>query len=160
MRCCRRWRSSPRSAHSAAIVPVSAETAVLDALALRKSREAAAGRRRRCSTPTITDRDERFLASEFVREKIFRLLGEEVPYATTVVDRGLRARRRSAPDPARRSTSIATTSARSCSAPAAVQMKAIAASARATWSGCSAGTVFLEVWVRVKRGWADERSAR
>ena len=32
----------------------------------------------------ITDRDERFLAAEFVREKIFRLLGEEVPYATTV----------------------------------------------------------------------------
>src|SRR5439155_20156394 len=32
----------------------------------------------------ITDRDERFLAGEFIREKIFRLLGEEVPYAATV----------------------------------------------------------------------------
>src|SRR5436853_94115 len=32
----------------------------------------------------LTDRDERFLAAEFIREKIFRLLGEEVPYATTV----------------------------------------------------------------------------
>jgi hypothetical protein len=32
----------------------------------------------------VTDRDERFLAAEFIREKIFRLLGEEVPYATTV----------------------------------------------------------------------------
>src|SRR5262249_38730208 len=32
----------------------------------------------------ITDRDERFLAAEFVREKIFRLLGAEVPYQTTV----------------------------------------------------------------------------
>jgi GTP-binding protein Era len=27
----------------------------------------------------ITDRDERFLAAEFIREKIFRLLGDEVP---------------------------------------------------------------------------------
>ena len=32
----------------------------------------------------LTDRDERFLAAEFIREKIFRLLGDEVPYATTV----------------------------------------------------------------------------
>jgi GTP-binding protein Era len=32
----------------------------------------------------LTDRDERFLASEYIREKIFRALGEEVPYATSV----------------------------------------------------------------------------
>ena len=32
----------------------------------------------------MTDRDERFLAAEFIREKIFRRLGEELPYATTV----------------------------------------------------------------------------
>ena len=32
----------------------------------------------------LTDRDERFLAAERVREKVFRLLGDEVPYATTV----------------------------------------------------------------------------
>ena len=32
----------------------------------------------------LTDRDERFLAAEFIREKIFRLLGDEIPYATTV----------------------------------------------------------------------------
>ena len=32
----------------------------------------------------ITDRNERFLASEFVREKLFRLLGEELPYSTSV----------------------------------------------------------------------------
>ena len=36
------------------------------------------------ATDEITDRDERFLAAEFIREKIFRLLGDEVPYATTV----------------------------------------------------------------------------
>ncbi len=39
----------------------------------------------------LTDRDERFLAAEFIREKIFRLLGDEVPYATAVDDRQLRA---------------------------------------------------------------------
>src|SRR5208283_4775869 len=36
----------------------------------------------------LTDRDERFLAAEYVREKIFRLLGEELPYAAAVtIDR-------------------------------------------------------------------------
>ena len=36
----------------------------------------------------LTDRDERFLAAEFVREKIFRMAGEEIPYAATVaIDR-------------------------------------------------------------------------
>jgi GTP-binding protein Era len=32
----------------------------------------------------LTDRSERFLAAEFLREKLFRLLGDEVPYATAV----------------------------------------------------------------------------
>jgi GTP-binding protein Era len=33
----------------------------------------------------LTDRDERFLASEIVREKLFRLTGDELPYTSTVV---------------------------------------------------------------------------
>jgi GTP-binding protein Era len=33
---------------------------------------------------TLTDATERFIASELIREKIFRLTGEEVPYATAV----------------------------------------------------------------------------
>ena len=67
----------------------------------------------------ITDRDERFLAAEFVREKIFRLLGDEVPYATTVGDRQLRAGGRAAPDPRDRLRRQGRASARSCWARAA-----------------------------------------
>ena len=33
----------------------------------------------------ITDRSERFIASEFIREKLFRLIGDEIPYSTSVV---------------------------------------------------------------------------
>ncbi|MDE2212157.1 MAG: GTPase Era, partial [Betaproteobacteria bacterium] len=33
----------------------------------------------------LTDSNERFLAAEFIREQLFRLLGEELPYATTVL---------------------------------------------------------------------------
>ncbi len=32
----------------------------------------------------LTDKSERFLASEYIREKVFRLLGDELPYATAV----------------------------------------------------------------------------
>ena len=32
----------------------------------------------------LTDKNERFLAAELIREKIFRLLGDEVPYAVAV----------------------------------------------------------------------------
>ena len=33
----------------------------------------------------MTDRSERFLAAERIREKLFRLLGQELPYGTSVV---------------------------------------------------------------------------
>lgn len=36
----------------------------------------------------ITDRNERFVAAELVREKLFRLMGDEIPYATSVVKIG------------------------------------------------------------------------
>ena len=61
----------------------------------------------------ITDRDERFLAAEFIREKIFRQLGDEVPYGTAVADRQLRARRRVCGAFARRCSSTRQASARS-----------------------------------------------
>ena len=69
----------------AALVPVSAEKGTqLDALKAEIARalpEAPA----LYDADTLTDRDERFLAAEMIREKIFRLLGDEVPYSTTVV---------------------------------------------------------------------------
>jgi len=34
---------------------------------------------------TLTDRSERFLASELIREKLFRLTGDELPYSSTVL---------------------------------------------------------------------------
>ena len=36
------------------------------------------------SADELTDRNERFLAAEFLREKLFRLLGEELPYSAGV----------------------------------------------------------------------------
>ncbi|MEO6566917.1 MAG: GTPase Era [Casimicrobiaceae bacterium] len=102
----------------------------------------------------LTDRDERFLASELIREKIFRLLGEEIPYATTVgidsftLDGTMRRIR-------------ATVYVDHASQRAIVlgeggtRMKEIATAARKDMERLFDGKVFLEVWVKVKRGWAD-----
>jgi GTP-binding protein Era len=103
----------------------------------------------------LTDRDERFLAAEFIREKIFRLLGEEVPYATTVAIDHFEARgalRRIhatifVDKPGQRAILLGA---------AGAQMKAIATQARADMERVFGGTVYLEVWVKVKRGWASD----
>jgi GTP-binding protein Era len=105
----------------------------------------------------ITDRDERFLAAELIREKIFRLLGEEVPYATTVtIDRFEQEgslRRIHATVYVDRDSQKAI-----LLGSGGTQMKAIATKARADMEHLFGGTVFLEIWVRVKRGWADDES--
>jgi len=107
------------------------------------------------SDAELTDRDERFLAAEFIREKIFRLLGEEVPYATTVAidqfeERGALRRIHATifvDKPGQRAILLGASGA---------QMKAIATQARADMERVFGGTVYLEVWVKVKRGWASD----
>jgi GTP-binding protein Era len=103
----------------------------------------------------LTDRDERFLAAELVREKIFRQLGDEVPYASAVTvetfthERDLRRIRVSVivDKPSQRAILIGEGGER---------MKAIASHARADMETLFGGRVFLDVWVRVKRGWQDD----
>jgi GTP-binding protein Era len=139
----------------AAIVPVSAEkerglSELLVAVrALLPEAGAAYG------DDEITDRDERFLAAEFIREKIFRLLGEEVPYAATVaIDRFVQEgalRRIHATVYVERDNQKAILLGHG-----GAQMKEIATRARADMERLFGGPVFLEVWVRVKRGWAND----
>ena len=102
----------------------------------------------------LTDRDERFLAGEFLREKIFRLLGDEVPYSTAVMidsfeqEGELRRIRATVlvDKPGQRAILVGRDGAR---------MKEIATKARADMEALFGGRVFLDVWVRVKSGWAD-----
>jgi GTP-binding protein Era len=105
----------------------------------------------------ITDRDERFLAAEFIREKIFRQLGDEVPYGTAVeierFEHDGDLRRIGATvyvdKPSQRAILVGEGGGR---------MKAIATNARLDMERLFGGKVFLEVWVRVKRGWADNEA--
>lgn len=139
----------------AAIVPVSAEKGwQLEALVA----EVAA-----CLPPgpplyaadDLTDRDERFLAAEYLREKIFRLLGEEVPYAAAVaIDSFAQEgalRRIHATIVVEKASQRAILLGKD-----GARMKAIATAARRDMERLFGGKVFLEVWVRVKSGWTDD----
>ena len=101
----------------------------------------------------LTDRDERFLAAERVREKVFRLLGDEVPYATTVtVDRFEqegRLRRIHATILVDKASQRAIVLGEG-----GARIKAIGTDARRDLERLFDGPVFLELYVRVKRGWA------
>ena len=141
----------------AAIVPVSADRGTqLDAL---KAAIAALLPRSPPLYPVddVTDRDERFLAAEFIREKIFRQLGDEVPYAATVSieqftqDGALRR--------IHATVFVDKASQRAILlGEGGTRMKAIASQARADMERVFGGRVFLEVWVKVKRGWASDEA--
>jgi GTP-binding protein Era len=106
----------------------------------------------------ITDRSERFMASEILREKLFRNLGEELPYgiaveiekfeqegelrrihAAVIVDRA-----------GHRSIVIGK---------AGERLKRISTDARKEMETLFGGKVWLETWVKVKGGWADDERA-
>ena len=141
----------------AAIVPISAEKGwQLEELTAEIAKLLPAGPAHYPSDD-VTDRDERFLAAEFIREKIFRLLGEEVPYATTVavdsfVQEGELRRIHATVLVDKASHRAILLGERG------ERMKKIATAARRDMERLFGGKVFLEVWVRVESGWArDER---
>jgi GTP-binding protein Era len=106
----------------------------------------------------ITDRPERFLAAELVRERIFRLLGDELPYTIAVdIERFEvegRLRRIGAviyvDKPSHKAMVIGARGA---------TLKRIGTEARHAMEALFGGKVFLETHVRVKSGWADNDAA-
>jgi GTP-binding protein Era len=144
------------SLHSfAAIVPISAEKGwELDALGAEIAKLLPEGGPL-YPQDDVTDRDERFLAAEFIREKIFRTLGDEIPYATMVAidsfDTARALRRIHATvyvDKANQRAILL--------GEGGARMKAIGSAARLDMERLFGGKVFLEIWVRVKSGWADD----
>lgn len=106
----------------------------------------------------ITDRSERFLASELLREKVFRQMGEEVPYSVSVaieqfvVEGNLR--RIHACILVERENQKAILIGRQ-----GKKLKEMATQARKDMEILLGGKVYLEVWVKVKSGWADDAAA-
>lgn len=103
----------------------------------------------------LTDRNERFFAAEFIREKIFRLLGDELPYAATVVVEKFevkgKLRRIHASvlvdKPSHKAIVIGAKGER---------LKEIGTKARKDLEALYAGKVYLQLWVKVRSGWADD----
>jgi GTPase len=103
----------------------------------------------------LTDRSERFLAAELLREKLFRLLHDELPYDTAVeIERFETAgnlRRIHAAIVVSRPGQKAIVIGKG-----GEQLKTIATQARQDMERLFDSKVYLEVFVRVKRGWADD----
>lgn len=108
----------------------------------------------------LTDRNERFLASEIVREKLFRLTGDELPYTSTVViDRF----EDDATDAGQRQARIAATIVVERDAHKGIvigqggeRIKRLGTEARVELERLLDAHVFLELWVKVRSGWADD----
>jgi GTP-binding protein Era len=102
----------------------------------------------------ITDRPERFLAAELVREKLFRLLGEELPYAATVMVEKFEMR-----GPLRHIHVAIVVDKPNHKAmvigKGGEKLKQIGTQARLDMEKLFGGRVFLELWVQVKAGWAQ-----
>ncbi len=102
----------------------------------------------------VTDRSEKFLAAEIIREKIFRLLGEELPYAMSVVIEHFELdghlRRIHAAILVDRANQKAILIGKD-----GERLKQIGTQARLDMEKLFDGKVFLQTWVKVKSGWAD-----
>ena len=103
----------------------------------------------------ITDRSERFLAAEMLREKIFRFTGDELPYSTSVVIEQFKMegklRRISAAVLVDREAHKAMLIGKK-----GEKLKEIATQARLDMEKMFGGKVFLEVFVKLRSGWADD----
>ncbi len=112
----------------------------------------------------LTDRSERFLAAELVREKLFRLTGDELPYTSTVVVESF-AEEPGQSKKVKRMVRIAATIIVERDGHKAMvigdkgeRLKRIGTEARTELEKLLDAKVFLELWVKVRSGWADDEA--
>ena len=105
----------------------------------------------------LTDRSERFLAGEIIREKLFRLTGDELPYGCTVqIDRFEE-------EPQIKRIAATIVVEREAHKGMVVgqggeRLKRIGSEARQELERLLGAKVFLELWVKVRSGWADDEA--
>ena len=129
----------------------------------------------------LTDRSERFLAGEIVREKLFRLTGDELPYTSTVIVDRFEEEASGAPGVSGTSgTPKAPKAAAARARPlyrigativverdahkgmvigeGGERLKRIGSESRLELERLLDAKVFLELWVKVRSGWADDEA--
>ena len=106
----------------------------------------------------ITDRSQKFVISEFIREKLMRNLSNELPYDITVeiekfeLDGKLyRIAARIFVDKASQKSIVIGQNGE--------MLKNIGQESRQTIEGFLEAKVFLELWVKVRQGWSDDKRA-
>jgi GTPase len=110
------------------------------------------------SADEITDRNERLLAADFIREKLFRYLGQELPYGADVEIEKFEER----PGLRRIYASIVVEKEGHKAiviGARGAKLKEIATAARLDMEKLFGGKVYLETWVRVRGGWTDDEAA-
>ena len=146
----------------AAVHPVSAlkrnglEALVKDILALLPEQPPMFGE------DEITDRSERFLAAELVREQLMRQLGAELPYATTVEIENFTTEASPKGELARIGAVIwveRESQKAIVIGKGGARLKDIGSKARQQMEHLFGRKVFLETWVRVREGWSDDETA-
>lgn len=121
-------------------------------------------------TEQITDRSERFLASEIIREKIMRSAGDEVPYDLTVQIDGFKDEAAHTDPktgrPRKACTFIDATIYVERNGQKAIvigekgqRIKQVGMDARKDMEQLFGKKVMLTLWVKVKRGWSDDERA-
>ena len=110
----------------------------------------------------LTDRSEKFLASEIIREKLFRLTGDELPYTSTVV---IEKFDEEPGKTANRLVRIAATIVVERDGHKAMvigdkgeKLKRIGTESRMELEKLLDAKVFIELWVKVRSGWADDEA--
>jgi GTP-binding protein Era len=106
----------------------------------------------------ITDKNERFLAAEIIREKIFRLTGQELPYSVAVEIEKFEIEGNV------RRIFAAIIVERDSHKPMiignkGIRLKDISTKARLDMEKLFGGKVWLETWVKVQKGWSDDLRA-
>jgi GTP-binding protein Era len=110
----------------------------------------------------LTDRSEKFMAAEMVREKLFRLTGDELPYTSTVIIDKFEEEKGKTKGVKRLVRIAATIVVERDGHKAMVigdkgeRLKRMGMEARTELEKLYDAKVFLELWVKVRSGWADD----
>ena len=107
----------------------------------------------------VTDRSQRFMASEIIREKLMRFTGEELPYSVTVEIEQFKVNERGVYEINGLILVEREGQKKMVIGAKGQKIKTIGIEARADMERLFDAQVHLELWVKVKSGWADDERA-
>ncbi|QIM65112.1 GTPase Era [Frederiksenia canicola] len=107
----------------------------------------------------VTDRSQRFMASEIIREKLMRFMGEELPYSVTVEIEQFKTNERGTYEINGLILVEREGQKKMVIGNKGQKIKVIGTEARADMERLFDNKVHLELWVKVKAGWADDERA-